>query len=64
MDKKDLVLDTILKSEKPLKVGDIERLTGLSRNEIQKILNDLYFEKKIQYPDRCHNKVIAFNKEE
>lgn len=59
---KDKVLEIIKFSNKPLKTGDLEKLVGISRNEIQKIINELAIEGKIKI-DKCHNKVLCLNKE-
>ncbi|RUM47728.1 MAG: hypothetical protein DSY47_06495 [Hydrogenothermus sp.] len=57
------MLEIIKLSNKPLKTGDLEKLVGISRNEIQKIINELVIEGKIKV-DKCYNKVLGLNKEE
>ncbi len=58
MDKEKIILEILEKENKPLKVGDIERMTGIDRNSIQKIINKFEIEGIVIYPDRCHNKVV------
>ncbi len=58
MDKEKLILEILKKENRPLKVGDIERMTGIDRNSIQKIINELETQGIVDYPDRCHNKVV------
>lgn len=41
-----------------MKTGELEKLTGFDRNEIQKALNDMYIDGLIDFPDRCFNKVV------
>ncbi|MBK3331745.1 MarR family transcriptional regulator [Persephonella atlantica] len=52
------VFDFIANSNKPVKVGDIEKATGLDRNSVQKIVNHLAVEGLIEL-DRCHNKILG-----
>jgi len=59
---KEKILQVIKLSNKPLKVGDLEKLTGFSRNDIQKALNELALEGKINM-DRCYNKVLGVKEE-
>ncbi len=54
---KQSIFNIIRLSDKPLKVSDIEKLTGIDRNTIQKIVNDLAVEGKIEL-DRCYNKIL------
>ncbi len=58
MDKEKIILEILKSESKPLKVGDIERITGIDRNSIQKIINKFETEGIVEYPDRCHNKVV------
>jgi len=57
------ILKILLKENRPLKTGEIEKLTGFSRNEIQKAINNLYLEGLIDFPDRCYNKVVLKQEE-
>ena len=56
---KEKVLDFVRRSNKPVKVGDIEKATGLDRNSVQKIVNQLAVEGLIEL-DRCYNKILGF----
>ncbi len=58
MDREKQILEILKREKKPLKVGEIERLTGIDRNSVQKIINELEIKGLVDYPDRCHNKVI------
>ncbi len=60
---KEKILEVIKLSNKPLKTGDIEKLTGINRNQVQKIINELALEGKIKV-DRCYNKVLGLNLED
>jgi len=60
---KDKILNVIKNSNRPLKTGDLEKITNFDRNTIQKIINDLYLEGKIDL-DRCHNKILGLKKED
>lgn len=59
---KEKVLEAIRLSNRPLKTGDLEKLTGVPRNEIQKIINELALEGKIKV-DKCYNKVLGLSEE-
>ncbi len=59
---KEKVLEAIRLSNRPLKTGDLEKLTGVPRNEIQKIINELALEGKIKV-DKCYNKVLGLIEE-
>lgn len=60
---KEKILEIIKLSNKPLKTGDIEKLTGIDRNTVQKVINNLALEGKIKI-DRCYNKVLGLNQED
>ena len=60
---KEKILQVIKLSNKPLKTGDIEKLTGLPRNDVQKIINELALEGKIEL-DRCYNKILGLKQED
>ncbi len=57
MEERKLILQFLRKSSLPLKTGDIEKGTGLDRNTVQKVLNELSIEGILSL-DRCFNKVI------
>ena len=53
MEQKDLVLETFSKSEAPLQAGDIVKLTGLERKEVDKAMKKLKEDGLIVSPKRC-----------
>ncbi len=57
MKEKEIVLKVIEEIGLPVKTGDIVKRTGLDRNKVQKILNELSLEGKLVL-DRCYNKVL------
>ncbi|RMD46282.1 MAG: MarR family transcriptional regulator [Aquificota bacterium] len=57
MKEKEAVLKAIEEIGLPAKTGDIAKRTGLDRNIVQKILNELSIEGKVIL-DRCYNKVL------
>lgn len=52
-DKKALVLEAFKKAGKPLKPGDVAELTGLDKNEVGKIINELKKSGELISPIRC-----------
>ncbi|MDT3425063.1 putative transcriptional regulator [Paenibacillus forsythiae] len=50
---KEQVLDTIKSAGKPVSAGEVEKLSGLDRKEIDKAFNELKKEKAIVSPVRC-----------
>ena len=59
---KEKILQLIRLSNKPLKTGDLENLTGFDRNTVQKLVNELANEGKIEV-DRCYNKVLGLKED-
>jgi predicted transcriptional regulator len=53
MDKKQMVLDAMKKAGKPVRPGDVVKLTGLKKEEVSKIISELKKEGKITSPKRC-----------
>ncbi|MFD1773265.1 transcriptional regulator [Paenibacillus rhizophilus] len=53
MSVKEQVLETIKSAGKPVSAGEVEKLSGLDRKEIDKAFNDLKKEKAIVSPVRC-----------
>lgn len=53
MELKDQVLEVMKKENKPLSGGDIEKILGADRKEIDKAMNQLKKEDLIQSPVRC-----------
>jgi len=47
------VLETMKKAGKPLKAGQIAELSGLDKKEVDKAMNALKKEGKIESPARC-----------
>lgn len=52
-DKKELVFQTMNDAGKPLRPGDLAKLSGLSSKDVSQIINDLKKEGKIISPKRC-----------
>ena len=57
MDIEKVIIRLLKEGKRPIKVGDIERITGVDRNSIQKVVNRLVIEGKIEV-DRCYNKIL------
>ncbi|BCG58377.1 transcriptional regulator [Paenibacillus sp. URB8-2] len=53
MSVKEQVLETIKSAGKPVSAGEVEKLSGLDRKEIDKAFNELKKEKAIISPVRC-----------
>ncbi len=53
-----VILKILFKEDRPLKTGELEKITGFDRNEIQKALNNLYMDGLVEFPDGCFNKVL------
>ncbi|MEN3042138.1 MAG: FaeA/PapI family transcriptional regulator [Fervidobacterium sp.] len=53
MEKKELVLKVLIESKDPLRPGDIAEKSGLSKEDVEKILKELKKEGKIDSPKRC-----------
>ena len=53
MDTLEKVLDTLTKSEKPLKGGEIADLSGIDKKEVDKAIKTLKVQEKIFSPKRC-----------
>ena len=53
MEIKEKVLDTLKKSDKALRSGDIARLSGVNKKDVDKAMNELKSEEKIFSPKRC-----------
>lgn len=52
-DKTKIVLSKMKKAGKPVRLGDIVKMTGLEKDEVSKILNELKKSGKITSPKRC-----------
>ena len=53
MDTKNSVLETLKKSGKPLKGGEIAEISGIEKKEVDKAIKSLVKEEKIYSPKRC-----------
>lgn len=53
MESKDKVLDTLRKSDQPLKGGEIAERSGLDKKEVDKAIKVLKTEGVIDSPKRC-----------
>lgn len=53
-EKERLVLEAFKKSAKPLRPGDIAKITGIDSKEVSEILRRLKEEGKIISPKRCY----------
>ena len=53
MDVKEKVLQVMTEAGKPLSAGEVEKLSGLDRKEIDKAFKELKAEEKITSPVRC-----------
>lgn len=58
-DKKQIVLEAIKRAGKPLRPGDVVKLTGLSKEEVSKLINELKKEGKISSPKRCFHTPVG-----
>ncbi|HOV92386.1 MAG TPA: MarR family transcriptional regulator [Candidatus Kapabacteria bacterium] len=54
METTETILEVMKKSGKPLSNGDIEKLTGLDKKEIEKAMKKLKDAGKITSPKRCY----------
>ncbi len=53
MSEKGIVLEAFRKAGKPLRPGDIAKLTGLDSKRVSEIIKELKKEGKIHSPKRC-----------
>lgn len=53
MDVKDQVLDAMKKAGKPVSAGEVEKMLGIDRKDIDKVFKDLKKEEAIVSPVRC-----------
>jgi biotin operon repressor len=53
MESKDKVIDTLRKSDQPLKGGEIAERSGLDKKEVDKAIKVLKTEGVIDSPKRC-----------
>jgi len=54
MEEKELkVLEAMKKAGKPVRPGDVAEMSGLTKDEVSKIINSLKKQGKITSPKRC-----------
>ncbi len=53
-DKEKIVMEAMEKAGKPLRPGDIAKMTGLESKEVSKIIKSLKKKGKIISPKRCY----------
>lgn len=49
----EIVLDAMAKAAKPMKAGEIEKATGLTKIEVDKAMKQLKADERIESPVRC-----------
>ncbi|MFX0097131.1 MAG: transcriptional regulator [Candidatus Hodarchaeota archaeon] len=54
MENKQLVLEAMINAGKPVRPGDVAKITGLDNKEVSKIINELKKDGKIFSPKRCY----------
>jgi hypothetical protein len=47
------ILDTMKKAGKPLRPGDVTKMTGMDSKEVSTIISDLKKKGKVSSPKRC-----------
>jgi predicted transcriptional regulator len=52
-DNTEIVLDALKNAGKPLRPGDIAKMTGMDSKEVSKIISSLKEEGKVISPKRC-----------
>ncbi len=55
--KKQAVLEAMKKAEKPVRPGDIAKMTGIESKEVSKIIKELKKEGLVISPKRCYYSV-------
>jgi len=53
-EKERLVLEAMKKAGKPVRPGDVAKMTGLESKEVSKIISDLKKKGKVSSPKRCY----------
>ncbi|ACR79229.1 MULTISPECIES: MarR family transcriptional regulator [Kosmotoga] len=53
-DKKEVVFEALKKAGKPLRPGDIAKMTGIDSKEVSKVIKELKSEGKVESPKRCY----------
>jgi len=57
-DNKITVLDTLKKSQEPLKAGEVADMTGISKDNVSKLIKELQKDGKVESPKRCFYKAV------
>lgn len=52
-DKEQTILETMKKAGKPLRPGDVAKMTGMDSKEVSTIISDLKKRGKVASPKRC-----------
>jgi len=52
-DKEKTILDTMKKAGKPLRPGDVAKMTGMDSKEVSTIISNLKKRGKVASPKRC-----------
>jgi DNA-binding MarR family transcriptional regulator len=52
-DKEHTILETMKKAGKPLRPGDVAKMTGMDSKEVSSIISDLKKRGKVASPKRC-----------
>jgi len=53
-EKERFVLEAMKKAGKPVRPGDVAKMTGLESKEVSKIISDLKKKGKVSSPKRCY----------
>lgn len=53
-DNREMVLDAIKSADGPVRPGDVADATGLSKDEVSRLIKTLKDEGKIMSPKRCY----------
>ena len=53
-DKEHMVLDAMIQAGKPVRPGDIAKVTGLESKEVSKIIKELRKKGLVDSPKRCY----------
>lgn len=59
MDTNQKVLDTLKKTGKPMKAGEISETAGIDRKEVEKAIKKLVTEGKLHSPKKCFYDIKA-----
>ena len=52
-DKEQIILEAMKKAGKPVRPGEVAKMTGLDSKEVSKIISELKKQGKITSPKRC-----------